>query len=148
MQKLIMGIIGFLLIFCIVKSNAHSGPIVCDGDLTTKTAEATGQLLSAFGFAYTAIGLQEAGEPKIVKSLRKILNPVYRAKTAGDCFKSFIVDKLPSELEPLDSLAKETNYNEIYKEKILSKGFFVPDRIWKEVSSKGKRLGLKGLIGV
>jgi len=148
MQKSIIGVIGFLLIFCIVNSNAHSGPIMCDGELTRKTAKATGQLLCAFGFAYTAIGFQEVGEPKIVKSFRKIINPVYRAETAGEYFKSFIEDKLPSHLEPLDSLAKEINYEEVYKEKILRKGFSVPDPIWKEVSSQGKRLGLKGLIGV
>ena len=152
MKKLLFSTISFLLIFFVIESNAYSGPIICDGDLTKKTAKATGYLLTAFGFAYSAIGFHETEEPNKVKGkindLRLIVRPVESAKTALEYFSRFIKNKLPSNLKSLDSTVKQTNYEKLYKKKILPKGLFVHEQIWKEVSSYGTRNGLKGLISI
>ena len=110
MKKVTFLFINFFLLFFILVPNTFSGPIMCNGELTNKTAKATGHLLVAFGFAYTAIGFQEAEEPNKIMFLRDTITPLTSARTAEKYFNTFLTEKLPLKLQSLDSLAKKTNY--------------------------------------
>lgn len=137
----------FLVLLCFVGTRGYGGQVICDGKLSDKTAQATGHLMTVFGFAYLAMGFQAAGEPEQVKALWEIIRPVYRAQRAGQLFQAFIKDKVPANLLELDVAVRRTDYEDLYKG-MIAKGVFVPKSPWSEVSSFAAKSGLKGLMEV
>ena len=141
------GIIGFFMILALVAGDAYGGPILCDGELTNKTARATGQLLVAFGFAYSAAGFMEVGEFEHAKELWKFAEPSDRALKAAGLFGYFEKTTVPGKLKKLDNTVRVTDYDQLYS-KLIERGVVVPKQVWREVSEKAKKAGLRGLMGV
>jgi len=145
MERLKISIIGFFIAVFLMVADAYGGPVVCDGDVGNGTTKATGQLLVALGFAYSAMGFVEAGEPEKITPLQRLTTPVANAKEAAKLFNDFVKAKLPSKLRRLDTIVLKTNYQILYEE-FIGKGIVVPQQVWAEVSNKALAEGLKGLM--
>jgi len=140
-------ILVFILGACLTVADVYAGQIICDGKVGHGTDKASGKLLVAVGFLYTAMGLVEAGEQQKIDNLWKLIDPVAQAKGARKLFEGFVKAELPQDLKKLDALIRKTNYVSLYVE-LKGKELIIPAQIWDEVSGKAKKEGLKGLVGV
>ena len=140
-------ILGFILMVCLAVADAYAGQVVCDGKVGHGTDKASGKLLVAVGFVYSAMGFVEAGEPQKIENLRELIKPVCQAQDAMELFRAFVKADLPPELMKLDEVIQKTDYKGLYEE-LKAKELVVPAPIWSEVSGKASKEGLKGLVDV
>ena len=110
--------LGFILVVCLAVADAYAGPIVCDGKVGHGTDKASGKLLVAVGFVYSAMGFVEAGEPQKIMCLREFIKPIVQAQDAMKLFTAFVKADLPPELKKLDELIRKTDYKSLYELRI------------------------------
>lgn len=143
----IFSFLGFVFSIYLLAGDTYGGRGGCDGTLVKDTIKASGYLLVALGFGYSAIGFIEAGEEQKVDIVRSLTKPISRAKEAAQLFQSFADADLPTNLNDLDILVRQTDYKTMY-DAFIEKGLFVPKNMWDEVSSIALQRGIRGLMGL
>ena len=143
----IFSFLSFVFSIYLLAGDTYGGRGGCDGILVKDTIKASGHLLVALGFGYCAIGFIEVGEPQKVDIVRELTEPISKANEAAQLFQSFAEADLPTNLNDLDILVRQTDYKTMYDE-FIGKGLFVPKNIWDEVSSKALQGGIRGLMGL
>ncbi|MBW2044105.1 MAG: hypothetical protein JRI96_04370 [Deltaproteobacteria bacterium] len=139
--------VSLLFVVFLAVGTTYAGPVVCDGELVESTRKASGKLLVAIGFAYSAIGFIEAGQPENIHHLWELTQPVTKAREAAELFKEFSKLPLLANFSSLDNQVLTADYKKLYSE-FKEKGIILPYSSWAQVSSVARKGGVRGLMGV